>query len=86
MFFHLDDPDEMLEKPNIDVGQCVHFIDGQAAFEMRNAGYQGRSELGIGEFRSDGVAVGLLVGAPEVFAVTAKSKTADFEAPKCFLE
>ncbi len=33
MFFHLDDADKMLEKPNIDVGQLVNFVDGESTFE-----------------------------------------------------
>ncbi len=83
--FFFDDLREVIEEPNIDIGQCKDLVD-------RHAGLHGvanvedtfgprRAQLGL-----DFVQIGLHVGAPRVAVVAAESEGTDFQSPHRLLK
>ena len=88
-FFHFDDLEEVVEEPAVDFGEIKNLLHRHAAFDgvaqVPNPFGARTGELGA-DFGVVGPLVVFLIGVPEVRAVGAKTKRADFEAAQCFLK
>ena len=73
----LDNLQQMIEEPNINVGKAEHFINGHAGFDgIPNI----ENPLGPrrAQFRSDLIEIRLLLGSPKVPIITAQAEGTNF--------